>query len=1057
MKKKQFFLCMLCFLAGIHAVLAQTRPITGKVHDGKGNPIPGATVIQKGTSQGAPTSDDGSFSMNVTGANPTLEISAVGYAKKTLPTDGKTELDITLDADQSNMEEVVLIGYQKVTRKKSTASIASISGKEIENLPMSSFDQLMQGRLSGVNVQNFSGDPGARAAVSVRGSSLVSSQWDQNNVISSPLYVVDGVPQSNEEYVTPGSGTGMNYLAGINPNDIESIDVLKDASAAAIYGSRAANGVILITTKKGRSGAPKVTLSGFTGLTERPKLREVTLGTTERRQKMRVLQSQLTDAQQRQLPYLLTDSLNPAYNGNTDWQDLFYRPASINSADLGITGGGEGGSVYRFSAGYYDEQGIIKATGFKRYSARLNMLSKALKGKLEINPILFFTRTNRSRGLGADPRLEAYNINPFSLGAGNMPSSLFNLSEAKRESILAAYDESLDKNLATVFNMNLNLSYAFSKHLKLNSLSSYKYNTSRRDFNRSSAMENFLGNYSYTYSDQTEDFLTSNYISYSNTWGNHNLSTVVGQDIQFNVFENTSADGSSGAADNIKVVQGFLQKNLGAGSDYQAFGLLSYYARLSYDFKERYLFSFAGRQDGSSRFGTGNKWGFFPSASAAWIISEENFFKNASSLITLFKIRGSLGTSGSLPSQNYLQYSLYKVNAGAYDANPDATSYNGITAITPNLKDGAAQSNLSWEKSKQWNAGLDFELQKGRFSGSVDVYNKESSLQLFSVNLPVTTGYSKALTNSIGVRNAGIELTIAANILPQSSALKWFSRFNISYNRNTIMNLPNGNRDLVMNGDRFDKSHILSVGSPINAFYLYQTKGVFATDDDVPINPFTGAKFRSSNGAYTGGAFYFADLDGDYLIDIFNSGINPDKLPMGDPNPHFTGGWVNNFSWKNFSVGLFFNYVFKRDVLNIFLADQFSNSTAGNANANFAQYSTPNLDKINIWRQQGDQATYAKYDLGTYLYYYTSAQSFFLTKGDFVRLKNVNLQYNVPAHIIQKWGLGTLKIFGTLDNAARWKASKLLPDAENVNSYGEYAGDGYPIPKKYTLGVQVQF
>lgn len=271
------------------------------------------------------------------------------------------------------------------------------------------------------------------------------------------------------------------------------------------------------------------------------------------------------------------------------------------------------------------------------------------------------------------------------------------------------------------------------------------------------------------------------------------------------------------------------------------------------------------------------------------------------------------------------------------------------------------------------------------------------------------------------------------------------------------MNLPNGNRDLVMDGDRFDKSHILSVGSPINAFYLYRTLGVFSTEDDIPVNPFTGAKYRNSNGTFTAGAFYMQDLDGDNFIDIFNSGINPDKIPMGDPNPRITGGWTNNFSWKNFTVGLFFNFVFKRDILNLYLADQFSNSTSGDPLNNFAQYSTPNLDAINIWRKPGDQATYAKYDLGTYLYYYTSAQSFFLTKGDFVRLKNVNLQYNLPAPIIKKWGLGGFKIFGTLDNAARWQASKLLPDAENVNSYGEYAGDGYPIPKKYTLGLQVLF
>ncbi len=239
----------------------------------------------------------------------------MGFRNKQVDVKGKDHVITSLDEDVQGLNEVVVIGYQKITRKKSTAAISSISGKEIENIPAASFDQLLQGRMSGVNVQNFSGDPGARAAVSVRGSTAVSSSFDENSVVSSPLYVVDGVPQSNEEYVTPGAGTGMNYLGGVNPNDIESIDVLKDASAAAIYGSRAANGVILITTKKGKAGTPKVIFSGYMGITERPQLREVTLGATERQQKMRILQEQLKYDDQRQLPYLLTDSLNPALTG----------------------------------------------------------------------------------------------------------------------------------------------------------------------------------------------------------------------------------------------------------------------------------------------------------------------------------------------------------------------------------------------------------------------------------------------------------------------------------------------------------------------------------------------------------------------------------------------------------------------------------------------------------------------------------------------------------------------------------------------------------------------
>ena len=345
----------------------------------------------------------------------------------------------------------------------------------------------------------------------------------------------------------------------------------------------------------------------------------------------------------------------------------------------------------------------------------------------------------------------------------------------------------------------------------------------------------------------------------------------------------------------------------------------------------------------------------------------------------------------------------------------------------------------------------------GKYSASLDFYNKENSFGLFSVILPVTSGYDVAKTNSIGVRNAGAELTLAANILPQKSQLKWFSRLNIAYNKNTIMNLPNGGRDLVLSGDRFDKSHILSVGSPVNAFYLYKTLGVYPTDKDVPINPYTGTRFRNPNGEYRAGDFQFADLDGDYLIDVFNDGLNPDKMPIGDPNPKITGGFTNNFTWKNFSLGVFCTFTFDRDVLNLFKADRFSNSTDGDPYNNFVRYSIPDLNKINIWREPGDNAQYAKYDLGTYRYYYTSAQTFFLEKGDYFRIKSVTLGYQLPHNFLSRFKIDRFKVFGVVDNLAIFQRSNDLPDAEAVNSYGEYNGAGYPIPKKFTLGLEVQF
>jgi len=1058
---RTLYLALLCLIVPLLPVLAQTIKVEGTVTDNAKEPLPGVSVRVKSTNTGVTTDTKGHFSLSAA-PGVTLEITYVGFTKQEIKVTGQQELHVVMAATASALQETVIIGYQQVTRKKATAAISSLSGREIQNLPAASFDQLMQGRLSGVNVQNFTGEPGARTTVSVRGSSTVSRDYDEFKVVNSPLYVVDGIPQPSEEYVNASVGTGTNFLAGINPMDIASIDVLKDASAAAIYGSRAANGVILITTKKGKSGAPKVSLSSYFGITERPELRDVVLGTEERRQKMALLQQSLTYAQKQQLPYLMTDSLNPAYNANTDWQDIFYRTGLIKNADLSVSGGSDN-SYYRFSTGYYDEQGVVIGTDFKRYSTRLNLMTRAMNNKLEINPIISFSRTDRHRGNGrpgnsinittnGDPR------DPVTVGAGQMPSSLFALDPDKKAAMLGTYKDALDRNMENQFTINLNLGLSITPHLKLNSQNSYIYKTSRRDYNKTNALTSNSGSFSFSFADNGANLLSSNYLSYTNSFKDHNLSVILGTDLQYDQYQNTRALGYGGSSDQIQVVQGFRQTNIEASSDYQAYGLLSYYSRIAYDFKDKYLLSVSARTDGSSRFGADSKWGFFPSASAAWIISDEPFLQH-SRTFSLVKIRGSVGTSGSLPEQNYLQYNLYKVNNGGFAGNDGATSYNGVTAITPNFKDGAAQKGLSWERSVQWNLGTDLEFNDGNFAATIDVYNRQSSLQLFSIILPVTSGYDNALTNALGVRNSGVELTVSGYPFKRrNSAVKWFTRLNISYNKNMITSLPNGGRDIVFqNGDRFDKSHILSVGKPLNAFYLYQNLGVFATDDDVPGNKYTGEKYRNGNGTYRGGDFYLADLDGDNFIDIFNEGINPDKMPIGDPNPKITGGFNNEITWRNFILNIFCTFTFDRDVLNLYKADQFSNSTDGDATNRFIQYATPDFSKLDIWRKPGDKATYAKYDLGSYRYYYTSAQTFFLEKGDYLRIKSISLTYNLGPDLLKRWGIDRFSIFGVLDNVAMFQRSKSLPDAEAVNPYGEYNGNGYPIPKKYTMGLSVNF
>lgn len=1044
---------LLLFMSVCCIAQAQEKPpiLSGTVLSADGKPVDKAIVILKGNKT-VLTDSLGHFTITVKNKESlSLTVSHASFKAKIVALkDFTSPVSITLTDADSKLEDVVLIGYQSVSRKKNTASIASISGKEIENLPIASFDQLMQGRLSGVNVQNYTGEPGASPTVAVRGNARITSGYDQLNAVSSPLYVVDGVPQPTESYISSEVGTGTNYLGGVNPNDIESIDVLKDASAAAIYGSRAANGVILIKTKKGISGDPRVIISGYTGITQRPQLRKVDLGSTERLEKLALLKDALLYANQRQLPYILTDSLNPAFNGHTDYQDMFYRTGIITNTDLGMTGGGNN-STYRFNVNYYDEDGIIKATGFKRYSMRLNLMSKALGGRITFNPLIAYSRMDRNRGSGSTTQSTA-------VDAGSMPTSLFNLSDTKRSYLLGTYDKNLDKNTNNQFTFNLNIGIKFSNDLKFTSQTALLYNTGKRDFSRTNELNNGTGSSSYSFADNESNLSTSNYLTFSKVLRKHSINLIAGQDVLYDTYQYSRDTAWGGASDAIQVVQGYRQDKIISVTDNQAYGILSYYSRLAYDYDGKYLLSASIRSDGSSRFGASSKWGTFPSVSLGWLVSEENFFPKTSP-VTLLKLRGSIGNSGSLPNNNYLQYNLYNVNAGGYSGNSGATTYNGITSIMPNFYNGAAQPNLSWERSTQINAGVDMEYKSGKYTLSVDLYNKDNKDQLFNINLPVTSGYSIAMTNAIGVRNSGVDVTLAGNPLSDKSPVRWFTRLNVSFNKNQIINLPNGGRDLVMSGDRFNKSHLLSVGSPVNAFYLYKTLGVFSTAADIPVNPLTGDKLSVGTSPFTEGEFHLADLDGDYKIDAFNDGINPDKLPIGNPNPKFTGGWTNNFTYKNFTLGLFFTYTFGRDVLNLYKADLFNTFSGwgGNAVAGLAQYALPDLDGVNIWKKSGDHAEYAKLDLGSYRYYYRSDQTFFLTKGDYVKLKSLSLSYNVPSRLLQKISMRSIRVFGVVDNLLRWQRAKDLPDAEAINAYGEYSGNGYPIPKKFTFGLEVNF
>jgi TonB-dependent starch-binding outer membrane protein SusC len=1057
MRKIKRVLCTLFMTFSLFTVFAQnTKTVTGVVQDENGQPLSGVSILEKNTNNGTVSKEDGSFSLKLKDAASKLEISLVGFASQTVSPKSTSPLLIKLNIKNQSQDEVIIVGFQRQTKKTSTAAISSLSGKDIANLPAASFDQMLQGRLGGLIVQNNTGEPGVAPNITVRGNTSISRDFDRFSAVSTPLVLIDGIQQPNVDY-NPSLGTGTNFLTGINPNDILKIDVLKDAAATAIYGSRGANGVILVTTKRGKNGTPSVTLSAFAGFVERPTTNNLLIGAEERRQKMRIFQSYLEKTPADSLfllrefnPILLTDSLNPELNNSTDWEGLFFRTGVIKSTTLGISGGSEN-QQYNVSLGYYDENGIVKGTGFKRYTGRFNFLQKVFNGKLEINPILYFSKSDRQRGSG-----RTNSALPFSNGDNYaLPASYLSLDPEKANALLNVYNNPAnDVNRDNTSNFSLNLNYQLTPRIRLSSANSYQnYNSNRNQF-RSSVLNNNTGNSRLSVLSKSESLISATNVNFIiNPFNKNHLLLLTGV---VNIESNTSTDNTviaeRGSNDFVNDLSGFSQRNIRTFISKNEYGTVSFAAQASYNYKEKYLLGLSVRRDGSSTFGSQSKWANFPSISAGWLLSNEGFLKN-NNFLTFLKLRGSWGIAGSDNVRNpYLQYNLYQSNQSG--------TYNGNNTIIPSYRSGAAQPNLTWEKATSLNGGIDIELKNGKFAVTADVYNRDNTDQLFSVRIPTTTGYELSTTNSSGVRNYGVDLSITASPLNRASKLQWSTTLTFNYNENRVISLPNGNRDV------YSGSNVITVNKPINSFYLYQSAGIYATDNSVPQDRFTGQflnfynNFGGSTNWFHQSATALIDQDGDNLVDLFrNDAYNADKITVGNPNPKYTGGFINNFRYKNFTLNVLCTYLFKRDVLNIRLAERFN---AGDLNS-FQTLNTADISRYNTWLKKGDNATYPLVQVYEFLIFgrdgnYTPVeQTLWMDKGDFFRVKTVTLGYDFTNALLKKIKLNRCRVYAVADNLFLWKKSKEMADPENVDVYGRYIGNGYPIPRKITFGLDVTF
>ena len=767
------FLLLLGSLRGFSqgAPPANSVSISGVVKDGgDGRPLGSVSIEVAGTKRGNLSNDDGKFLFRAT-PGETITFRMVGYLPREYKVAGAASgLIITLKIDPKGLTDAVVIGYQSLARRNVTAAVTSIDPKTIADVPTPTLDGLLQGRVAGLNVQNFSGEPGVRSTVVLRGNTSVSRSINNDptstagkaslaRAVSGPLFVIDGVPQSTDDIaaINYGNGTNTDVLAGIPINDIESIDNLKDASASAINGSRGANGVIIIRTKKGVPGKTKINFSTYHGFTVRPTLDKVLIGAEETRAKLALIEHYGPYDDLNNLPMILTDTLNPAFNNANDYRGGMFQNGLVDNYDVSVTGGSDA-ITYRYGLNYYNEDGILKRSGLQRYSFNTNT-SIRLSSKVSFNTQIRYYRINRPRSLNDITG----GFGPFNGGyyaSSPLPASTLYLSPASQEFIFGNGTTQTDDNVNNSLTISPSIDWKISKKWAFNTVISYEVANSRRDTYTPGKYRQSGVGYAISFADNQFNYLMSNTIQFTTPIGDqHHLNFLLGQNTEFHQYRATDAEADGIPNDQISVVNVLNKEQSTAFSDIIESGIQSGFFRLNYDYKGRYIFSGVFNADASSKFGSNNRVGYFPSVSAGWIISDEKFLKSASDWLTMLKIRASYGITGRQPDDgnNYLSYNTYSIGAGSFDGSysPQTNqntsfTYNGVPAISPNFSAGLANKNLTWEHSKEADIGVDLNILNGRFNLMTDIYVRNTSKGIFSLLLPITTGFSTITTNAIG-------------------------------------------------------------------------------------------------------------------------------------------------------------------------------------------------------------------------------------------------------------------------------------------------------------------
>ena len=966
--KKPYYLLLL-FGMLFRQLVAQDIPVSGKIISADDNsPLPGVTVLIKGSKQGTTSDINGKYSLNAPGKG-ILVFSYIGMQTQEIPVNGHQVINVKMSNQDIPLGEVVVVGYSTSSKKLISGSIGLVNEDEIKNIPIRTIDGVLTGQTAGLTVVSQSGTPGGQNMIKLRGGSSI-------NASNQPLMVIDGIPAITGEYSQVGmSGQELNAMSDINPNDIESMTILKDASATSMYGARASNGVILITTKKGARGKTDVTLNMSYGWQTLPK--------------------------ERIIPMMNADQWN-AYKGttvkgiNTDWMSLILQTAPTANTELSVSSGNDKFRLF-ISGNYYDQSGVVKGTSYQRYSGRINADYKILPN-LTIGGGVGITYSKNARVEG-DATLYGPLPNAMSIpaiypvydanGKYDETGPYANPVAIYENAVNMAYTNRTGGNAYVEYKFLEGFSFTSKFGVDIYNLREHSYDPTNE---RQGAKYNGLGIEATNYA---SNITTNNVLQYIKAIKEkHNIDVLIGYSYEKYCNRTTYIEG-------IDFPNNDLQYMVSAGTIRAASAtaldrvLNSFFGQAKYNYKFKYIFSLTARADGSSKFGANNHYGYFPAGSFAWRMSEEPFVKKAK-WINELKLRASYGLTGNDGIGDFASLGLY---SGGYN-------YGGNSGIAPTQ---LPNPDLKWETTAQTGMGLDVSVLKNRISLTADVYYNHTKDLLLQRPVPSSSGFYTISSNIGQLQNEGLELTL--NTVNINGEFTWTSSLNYASNRNKVLSLYNDQPidDMGRGGNRVE------VGQPIGIFYGYNCLGV---------DPTTGN-------------LVYEDINHDGII------TSADRTKIGDPNPKFTAGFTNVFSYKGFELSIFLQAVYGNNIFDASLI--YLESGTGEDNQT--------IRMVDRWKKPGDITQFPKAGDS-----YKSSR--FIEDGSFLRIKNITLSYNFKKNWIKHVGMKSARIYATIQNL--YTFTNYFGMDPEVNYYGGSSNiiigtDFFTYPQSRTMMLGVSF